>query len=202
MYFRRSNYTFICILLSITPLWAKTYSLYVSPSGNDAAAGNSPQSTLLTVRKAIEQARSVNDRPVTIFLRNGEYPMTEPLAFEPADSRTAENPLTIKPFENEKPILSGGRRISNWQKQEAGIWIAQIPEVKNGDWYFTQLFVNGQRRQRARIPNEGFLRVAGFPDGGRDVHYHTDCQRFEYKPGDIDPNWANIDDVDVIVYHF
>jgi len=63
--------------------------------------------------------------------------------------------------------------------------------------------VNGKLRHRARIPNKGFHRVAGFPEGTpRTVNYHTDCQSFEYAPGDIDPSWTNLDDVEVIVYHF
>jgi hypothetical protein len=74
--------------------------------------------------------------------------------------------------------------------------------VKAGKWVFGQSFVNGRRCLRARTPNEGFFRVAGFPDGGREVHYHTDCQRFEYRPGDIQPEWAELEDVNVIVYHF
>lgn len=189
------------VFFAASPLWA-AYSLFVSPEGNDAAAGTSSENPIKTLQKAVDLARAIKDQPVTVFLKGGTYEITEPLIFGPDDSRTAANPLTFKPLGNEKPVLCGGRRIGSWQKQPSGIWTTQIEDVKNGRWYFSQLFVNQQRRRRARIPNEGFLRVAGFPDGGQNVHYHTDCQRFEYKPGDIDPNWANREDIEVIVYHF
>lgn len=190
------------VVLCLAPLAATASSFYVSPSGNDTAAGTSPDQPLQTVQKAIEHSATIKDQPVTVFLKGGAYEITEPLTFNLGNTRSPENPLVFKPFENDKPVISGGRRISNWQKQPSGLWTTQLPAVQNGQWYFTQLFVNGQRRHRARIPNEGFLRVAGFPDGGRNVNYHTDCQRFAYAPGDIDPNWLNLDDVEIIVYHF
>ncbi|MDO8545198.1 MAG: right-handed parallel beta-helix repeat-containing protein, partial [Opitutaceae bacterium] len=47
------------------------------------------------------------------------------------------------------------------------------------------------------------LRVAGCPEGTpKKVNYHTDCQTFEFKPGDIRADWTNLSDVEVIVYHF
>lgn len=75
--------------------------------------------------------------------------------------------------------------------------------MAEGKWRFRQLYVNEKLCTRARTPNEGFLHVAGFPEGtSKTVHYHTDCGSFEYAAGDIDPKWTNLDDVEVIVYHF
>lgn len=181
---------------------AQAVTIYVSPEGNNAAAGTTAEAPVQTILHAIQMAQTMKDRPVTIVLGGGQYVISEPLRFGVQDGRSADCPLVIKPFQDEKPVICGARRIEGWKKQQGGLWTAQIADVKSGAWYFTQLFVNGQRRPRARIPNDGFLRVAGFPDGGKEIHYHTDCQRFEYKPGDIDPNWVNRDDVEVIVYHF
>ncbi len=185
---------------SVSTFAGPAATIYVSPQGDDAHTGKTIQQPLRTVQKAVEQARSLTDCPVVIDLLDGEHRLTEPLVFDFADTRTANSPLTLKGRDG--ALLTGGRRITGWKKSDTAIWTVEIPEVKNGQWYFTQLFVNGQRRRQARIPNKGFHRVAGFPDGGKEVHYHTDCQRFEYAPGDIDPNWTNIDDVEVIVYHF
>lgn len=188
---------FISIALAAAP-----YTIYVSPAGDDESNGTQAEKPVKTLMKAIELARSVKDRPVEICLYGGRYPMIEPVVFTSGDSRPKDNPLIFKPYENQKPVLFGGRVIKNWKKGPGNLWTVEIPEDREGKWNFIQLFVNGQSRRRARIPNEGFLRVAGFPDGGREVHYHNDCQRFEYKPGDIDPDWTNLEDVEVIVYHF
>lgn len=180
---------------------AEDVTIYVSPDGDNAAAGTI-DAPVQTIAQAIQMAAGIKDKPVTVILRGGLYEISEPLRFGINDTRPNDCPLIIKAYENERPIISGGRRISGWTKQDSGLWTTTIEEVKAGNRTFTQLFVGGKRRFRARIPNEGFYRVAGFPDGGRDVHYHTDCQRFEYKPGDIDPNWTNLNDVEIIVYHF
>ena len=143
------------------------------------------------------------DEPVTIHLRGGTYAITEPLALSPVDSGTQECPVTYRAYGQEKPIISGGRRISGFQPGDDGVWSVEIPEVKTGQWTFRQLYVKGRSYRRARIPNAGFLRVAGCPEGTpRTAHYHKDCQSFEFKPGDLDPDWTNLDDVEVIVYHF
>jgi hypothetical protein len=182
-------------------LAAEPVTIHVSPDGSNAADGTA-DAPVQTIQNAVERAATIKDKPVTVLLRGGLYQITEPLRFGTSDTRPKDCPLIIKAYDNETPVISGGKRITNWTKQPSGLWTTTLNDVKDGKWYFTQLFVGGRRCPRARTPNEGFYRVAGFPDGGRDVHYHTDCRRFEYKPGDIDPNWTSLDDVEVIVYHF
>jgi len=182
-------------------------AFYVSPSGNDAANGTAPGRAFATVERARDAIRALKklgrfDGPITIYLRDGIYPLTEGIVLTPEDSGTPDKPITYTAYKDEKPVLSGGRRITGWKNFKDGIWSVKLPALKAGTWRFRQLYVNGQKRRRARIPNEGFFRVAGFPDGGREVHYHTDCQSFEFAPGDMNPDWTNLSDVEVIVYHF
>jgi hypothetical protein len=139
---------------------------------------------------------------MVVYIKGGEYPITKPFIFTEEDSGTEQAPITYRSADNEKVIINGGRRIVGWKKYKNNIWMARLPEVQKGSWAFRALYVNGELRQRARTPNEGFLRVKGFPDGGPEVHYHTDCQRFEFAKGDINPQWTNLTDTEVIVYHF
>jgi parallel beta-helix repeat protein len=64
--------------------------------------------------------------------------------------------------------------------------------VKEGKWYFRQLFVNGQRRQRARAPNTGYLRVDGSSIPGERL-------KFKFHDQDIRPEWAGREDVEVVM---
>ncbi len=60
-------------------------------------------------------------------------------------------------MKGEQPVFSGGRAITGWRKGEGKLWVADVPGGRRpGKWYFQQLFVNGQRRVRARTPNEGY----------------------------------------------
>jgi len=169
----------VCLAFNVD---AREISLYVSPNGDDSAQGTSPRHAFATLERARDAIRELKQNgklhaPVTVFLREGLHPRTRPLLLTESDSGSLEAPITYTAYKNEKPV---------------GIWITEIPEVKNGSWTFNQLFVNGELRRRARTPNQGFYRVAGFPDGGQEVHYHTDCQRFEFKEGDLNPQWTNL----------
>jgi len=200
----------ICVVLTACPrvcAESKEYAFYVAPDGSDQNEGSqlhAPFATLQRARDAIRELKKTQalDGPITVYLRGGTYAVTQPLLLEAQDSGTAACPVTYTSYQDERPLLSGGRVIGGWKRHSANIWATQIPAVKSQAWDFIQLYVDGQLRRRARTPNTGFYRVTGFPDGGREVHYHTDCQRFEFKPGDIRSDWTNLEDVEVIVYHF
>ncbi|MBE0537907.1 MAG: right-handed parallel beta-helix repeat-containing protein [Phycisphaerae bacterium] len=186
---------------------AAEHAFYVSPTGSDTASGASPDKAFATITRARDAIRELKkqgplDGDVTVHIRGGMYDITEPIRFGPEDSGTEDAPIKYVGLKSEVPRFNGGRRIAGWQRYKDDIWVADVPDVRSGKWRFRQLYVNGEKRRRARTPNEGFLRVAGFPDGDLKVGYHTDCQRFEFAPGDIDPTWRNLDDVEVIVYHF
>jgi len=196
------------IALSCSPVAQREHAFFVSLDGDDKDAGTSPGAAFATIPRARDAIRELKQRGnvaglITVYLRGGLHIITEPVVFTPDDSGTDKFPVTWTAYRDEQPIISGGRPVAGWKQGDKGIWTTEIPEVKAGNWYFNQLYVNGELRRQARIPNEGYLRVAGFPEGTpKTVNYHTDCQSFKYSPGDIDPSWTNLDDVEVIVYHF
>lgn len=195
---------------------------YVAPSGNDQWSGrlpapndqktDGPFATLARARDAVRQLRgsSSPDRPVAVLLRGGVYRFEQPLVLRPEDSGTAASPTVYQAYPNEKPILSGGRAISGWKPAGDGVWMADLPEVKAGRWTFRQLFVNGQRRARPRLPKEGCWTVAETPKidtSGWVGNLPTDSDQwakrsFQFRPGDLQPGWANLDDVEVVVLQF
>ncbi len=182
--------------------------LYVSPAGNDAWSGklaepnsaktDGPFATLVRARDAIRSMQTSKPlpQPVTVYLRGGVYALSAPLVFLPGDSGTVKCPITYAAYPGEKVVLSGGRAITGWKKaaqggQENPLWTAEVPGVKEGEWYFHQLFVNGQRRQRARSPNTGFFHAEGQFLAGNPA-------RFKFHPGDIHAVWAEQGDVEVV----
>jgi hypothetical protein len=173
-------------------------TLYVSPDGMDSNPGTMDQ-PLKTIQKALDAAAALTAEAV--LLKKGVYQLEKPLQLLPAHS--SKGGLLITNYSNDKVVISGDREITGWKRNSTGWWETDIPEVKDGSWKFNQLYVNNQLRQRARKPNQGFLRVKGMPEGTPStVGYHTDCQKFEFSEGDINGEWRNLDDVEVIVYHF
>ncbi len=187
-------------LFFTTFIFAQPQNFYVSLNGDDSNPGTEKQ-PFQTIQKAINE--SVGKEVDFILIKEGVYQLNKPLVLRPEHSGTNRTDLKIKNFGNEKVCVSGGKKLEDWKKQKNGWWACDIPEVKSGEWKFRQIYVNGELRHRARKPNSGFLRVKGMPEGTpKTVNYHTDCQSFEFAEGAINPQWKNMDDVEVIVYHF
>lgn len=127
----------------------------VSPTGD--------LKTLSAARDAVRAWRAGegkgSNEPVRIILADGTYAMAEPLALESQDGGTAEAPVTYEAAPGAKPIISGGRKLTGWQKDKGdeGLWVTTLPEVKSGQWKFQDLWVNGRRATRARTPNTRYF---------------------------------------------
>jgi hypothetical protein len=179
---------------------------HVAPQGRDQNPGTAaaPFGTLARAQQAVRQAKQAGKLagPVNVLIHGGVYQPAEPLVFEAQDSGTAAAPITYQGVAGQQVVFRGGQAIGGWKKFNDHLWAAEIADVKAGRWHFRQLFVGGEGRPRARTPNQGFFRVTSMPDGGHKVPYHTKSQRFGFKPGDLRPDWTNLEDVEVIVYHF
>jgi hypothetical protein len=132
---------------------AAAADLYVSPTGNDAAAGTSaaPLATLAAARDKADQLK-VNNTSVTVYLRGGTYYLSAPVVFGPANSGTATAPVVYTAYSGEKPIISGGIKVTSaWTAYSgnANIMMTTIPANLKVD----QLFLNGTRQVLARYPN-------------------------------------------------
>ncbi|MBD2040278.1 right-handed parallel beta-helix repeat-containing protein [Microcoleus sp. FACHB-672] len=139
---------------------------YVALNGNDAWSGqqadpntaktDGPFATIQKARDAIRKLkREQGDtlkQPVSVLLRGGTYFLSEPIVFTPEDSGTAKFPITYEAYRDEKPVISGGQRVTGWQ-QEGNVWKATLPTLEKGSWDFLTLRVGNEWATRARYPN-------------------------------------------------
>ncbi len=166
---------------------------YVSTEGKDTWSGtlsepnrNRTDGPFATIARAQKAARGM--RSATVLIREGTYFLTEPLVFTPDDSGA-----TYAAFPGEKPIISGGREITGFIRAQPGHWQVRLAEVRAGKWYFRELYVDGKRRFRPRLPTTDFYHItATLGDDVRDA--------FVYKEGQFH-SWRNLDDVEVVVFN-
>ena len=183
-------------------------TLYLSPQGCDTWSGRLAQPTgdrsdgpLATPGAALLAARrrqAETRKPVHVVVGEGDYELAQPLVFTPEDSGQVWSAAP-----GARPVFSGGRHLSGWQVGEhAGCmcWTLDLPEVRAGTWSFTQLWVNGARRPRTRLPKTGFFRFTGL-DGQANsgVAWTRGPIRAQYQPGNLQP-FMNLDDVSLVVY--
>ena len=115
-----------------------------------APNGMSPHQALAKIRSA----KAAGDKGAwKVHVKPGVYALKESLTFTSADSGTPEAPVTWI-GEGEKAVFAGGEPIEGWRDEGGGVWSAPIPKTPKGEQaYFEQLWVNGRRADRARIPN-------------------------------------------------
>jgi len=189
-----------------------------------------PFATIARARDAVRELRKKEGglkRPVIVEIRGGVYRLAEPLVFTPEDSGSAECPITYAAREegrgsvqdsasprrsvgtskkgaDEKPVVSGGIAVTGWKEAEVNgkkAWCAVLPEVKAGNWSFHQLFVNGQRRSRTRLPKEGLHHFTGFVGADDKTPWNKGQNGAKFAPGHLKASWANLGDVEVIALH-
>ncbi|UCD48784.1 MAG: right-handed parallel beta-helix repeat-containing protein [Phycisphaerales bacterium] len=139
------------VTVALIPALAQGLTIHVAPDGLVA--------TLEEARDAIRQLKGDDGKlsePVRVIITAGRYTLDEPFVLTPADSGTADCPITYEAAPGARPVFSGGKRIGGFKQADDGVWVAQVPEVKAGHWYFEQLFVNGRRAVRARMPNKWY----------------------------------------------
>jgi hypothetical protein len=200
--------TGITMAQSTSPSGSPTL-FYVATNGSDAWSGtlptpnrnktDGPFATIGRAQSAVRQVKSVAKGPITVTIRGGFYPLAEPLTFTADDSGTPQAPIIYKALPGPEPVLSGGLRIDGWKETEKGVWQTQLPEVVQGQWYFSQLYVNGERRYRPRLPKSGYYEVAGEVEPTADAQNQGD-NRFRFKPGEIKSDWYDLNAVEVLPF--
>jgi len=145
-------------------------TFYVAPSslgGSDNHSGtiDEPFLTIQRAQQAVRDVQNTRTGDVIVYLRGGTYELEEPLTFLPHDSGHDGHRVSYMAYTGEKPVISGGRRISGWIAAGNGLYKA----VTNG-LRFRQLYVNGQPGIRARTPNEGsFNRLRRWDEAGQTI---------------------------------
>ena len=125
--------------------------IFVSENGNDFNAGNEakPLQTLQMAQRKARELRRLNDPSIkdgiNIILKGGTYRMVEPVVFRPEDSGNAHSITTITSAEGEKVIISGGVKVTGWQKVDEHVYKATLDR----DTKLRTLFVNGRRMHMA-----------------------------------------------------
>ncbi|MDI6448535.1 right-handed parallel beta-helix repeat-containing protein [Anaerobaca lacustris] len=187
-------------------------TFHVSPDGKDSWSGrqskpdanrtDGPRATLAAACAAARQLGTEASR--RIVLQAGEYFFDEPVVLTEKD-----NGLTIEAATGADVTLYGGRKVAGWHKDGPNFYAAALPGVREGDWDFRALIVNGRYCPRARLPKEGRFEHRSVFDvrwmsttGGGWQRKPTDEEltTLKYRPEDLGP-WLDIRNAEVTVYH-
>lgn len=171
-------------------------AFYVSPEGDDDWSGTEPAptgddgpfATLDRAREAVQE-RAGTDRsgPLRVQIRGGTYRLTEPIRFGPEDAVTGTEsaPVRYEAYPGEQPVFSGGEVVEDWTETDVAgrtAWRTTLPSVRDGDRTFKQLWVDGERRYRPRLPDGVDTQF-----GSRETAADSDVAYFRTERGPEDP---------------
>jgi len=206
-------------LLTASVVLAAGSTFFVAPNGDDNAwhgtqaepgDADGPFATLTRARDEIRRLCRAGKLvvPVTVYVRGGRYELKQTFMLTEDDSGTPSAPIVYRAYADEKPVLSGGRRIdTEWTGTSGGIMACDLKDLGLAEVWGRDLYFNGQRQQLARRPNfeperpcaGGFNYVAGdaipmhenVPDEARDI--------LRFQDGDIG-EWARPEAAEVVVF--
>ncbi|MFC2117961.1 right-handed parallel beta-helix repeat-containing protein [Bacteroidota bacterium] len=126
-------------------------TIFVSPEGDNLNPGTKklPVQTIPQVQQLIREKKSGSPGlDIEVLFREGVYSLTEPVIMSPNDGGGDGFSVSYSAYKGESVLISGGKKINNWTI-ENGIWKSQIEDVTD----IQQLYINGERQTRARVPN-------------------------------------------------
>jgi Right handed beta helix region len=204
---------------------------FVAPGGNDRWSGklvtpnadgsDGPLATLHAARiKVREKLSSGSQSPINVLIRGGEYALAETIVFGIEDSGAEQSPITYRAFPGERPIFTGGKKLTDWKKVSSDpdgistkakgkLWYIDLPSEMKGKWKITTLYDGTTMLPRSRSSE---LRVADSHEQdqvnneskslGRLLKWNDEPARFrrdfKFNEGDL-RNWDNETDIEIFL---
>lgn len=184
--------------MTIPPQPKPAITLYVAPNGKDTNVGTieQPFATLTRARDAIRAARKDGKLPdggAKVYLRGGDYPVTQTFELFAEDAGTEQAPVVYRAYREEKPRLLGLRQVKGLTAVSDAAILARLPEEARGKVLqvdlkangisdlgtmaargyglpsgpYAEIYWNGRPLPLAKFPNKGWLRI-GEVSGGKD----------------------------------
>ena len=116
---------------------------YVAPGGDDTNPGTIT-APFKTVQRARDTVRTINANmsgDIQVYLRGGNYPVSNTTEFTPSDSGTNGYRVTYAAYQDEKPVLSAGVQVTGWTQHNGSIWKAPLNRANK----LRALYVNDKR---------------------------------------------------------
>lgn len=199
--------------------YANVSTLYVSQekgkpyysgfSAKQDGFGNGPLPGIEEALMKVYQLRCGGGRqPVRIVMMDEEYYLSAPVSLEYEKLlKYRENDclldIQFESYGNRRCRVIGGKRLKGFQRDTFNghaCFSAEIPEVKSGDWNFTDLYVDGERAKLTRYPKEGTLHCLGTENPEGTLHTHS-SRWFIARKEDLN-HLSGIEDAIISYYHY
>ena len=173
---------------------------YVSPDGSDTNDGSlaSPFRTLTAARDAVRAYSGNMSGDINVYLRGGDYRITEPVVFDTRDSGSNGFHINYQAYRDEVPVINGAQQVTGWTKYNDKLWSAPLDR----DIKLRNLYVNDSRAHMGSVSAGGkggygdYYIQAGQADWAWDSGKKSDG--IVYNASDIPEIKSNFDDLEIV----
>jgi len=140
--------------------FAYSQPFYVDPvNGLDTYNGSfaTPFQTLTKAQTAVRNFLATQSTGLSsdlyVYLKGGNYPLSATLNFSSVDGGSNGFNVIYKAYNNEKPIVNGGKKVTGWTKVTGKeYYVANVPLTGSITYpsYCRQIWVNGRRCKQAK----------------------------------------------------
>ncbi|MBQ6120059.1 MAG: hypothetical protein IJK98_12555, partial [Clostridia bacterium] len=146
-------------MMSISVTAAET-ALYVSPDGNDTAAGTlgAPLKTVAAAKERLKALKGTlgEGEKVTVWLRGGRYAFDDTLSFTAEDLPN----VTYAAYNGEEVVFSGAKEITGFHEETVNGVRTFVKQLEADDPAgFKSLFRGDDQLPVARYPETGYFTV-------------------------------------------
>lgn len=123
--------------------------IYVSADGAEEGADGTEQNPYQTIEDALLKVAEINDYQwgdIIINVKDGEYTLSDALHITEEYSGKNGYNVIIRGNGENKPVISGGRKVTEWEKDTGNIWKASLSDAG----HVRKLYVNGYPAVMAR----------------------------------------------------
>ncbi len=177
-----------------------TAQFFVSPDGSDSGDGSfeSPFKTIGAARDAVRRLNGDMSGDIVVYLRGGDYRITEPVVFDTRDSGTNGHKIIYTAYKDEVPVINGAQKVSGWTKYNDKLWSAPLDrDTKLRNFYVNDRRANmGSVRVNAKGGYGEYSVRAGQTDWAWDSGKKSDG--VSYNASDIPRITSNFDDLEII----
>ena len=171
--------------------------IYASPVSCGRGDGSSTENAVGGIARALQLARSA-DGTKEIHLLPGEYVLEKTLTLDERDSKMT--------WIGNGAVISSRISIHDWHDAGEDIVYADLPS----DAHFTQFYVNGERRERTRYPENDIRMTRNTPvknngwanDVADDAANPLSNRMMYYTPDDIPTSLYRFEDVEFVILQY
>lgn len=175
-------------------------AFFVAPDGSDSGDG-SLGAPFATLEKARDEVRKINGNmtgDIVVYLRGGDYRLTEAVEFDTRDSGTGGFTVRYEAYDNEVPVINGAQKVTGWTKYNDKLWSAPLDR----DIKLRNLYVNDKRANMGSVQVQAkggygdYNITAGQADWAWDSGKKSDG--IVYDAGSMPRITSNFDDLEVV----